>query len=554
MGTEATWTNLSLSSEKLEAIADDTAAVVSALETTVGAISKLLQKIASLLQFGVDFISNIVQSLLAYIINVVEDTLNTGVLGCVHSNLKYDPDHVVSDWFSDGRAPFTANGLPGWLYEVALSSQSVTNPFAPRPDNDQPMGAIVITKGVNIDALDSLAGLINSATALTDLVSPNSPLSLLTSSAKGYGAVWKERIGTEEGRGLFRMGSAETPVDTEDPTISEQIGEYLSTQGSAISQKFGSEAPFPRMTLGQPAWFSAKLSDVLGDPISDTLRQLQKLVDQFSTKESTPLIDLLNAISRYLDSIAAVLGRLSDFIGLLDDFINTLASLDFCIVPIDSSQNTGMPGLVSRILTAENVPDYGANGVVFGMMIGFQGADYSGFQAASGLFKFLGFDFEGVLQNYKDQYKQAWTDMTSEVTDAWASTALVNKAPEWVNPVSFQGSTPVFSFNVVTDTTSVGTITAQSLNTPASSVTYSITGGTDQFHSNGSLGVISQRYEDGGNIFTINSTTGALSFVSAPDYTHPTASTAGNVYTIEVTASDPVEGTVCLVEVTVTAS
>ena len=162
MGTEATWTNLSLSSEKLEAIADDTAAVVSALETTVGAISKLLQKIASLLQFGVDFISNIVQSLLAYIINVVEDTLNTGVLGCVHSNLKYDPDHVVSDWFSDGRAPFTANGLPGWLYEVALSSQSVTNPFAPRPDNDQPMGAIVITKGVNIDALDFLAGLINS--------------------------------------------------------------------------------------------------------------------------------------------------------------------------------------------------------------------------------------------------------------------------------------------------------------------------------------------------------------------------------------------------------
>lgn len=551
---EATWTSLSLSSEKLEAIADDTAAVVTALETTVGSISKLLQKIASLLEFSVDFIDNIVKTLLSYIINVVEDTMNTGVSACVHSNLKYDQDFVISQWFSEGKSPFTANGLPGWLYEVALSSQSVDNPFAPRPDNDQPMGAVLITKGVNIEAVDSLSGLVKSCRALTNMISPTSPLNVLADSAEGYGAIWKERLKQEEGRSLFRMGSAELDTSEDSTKVSQSIGGYLESRGSAISGKFGADAPFPRMTLGQPAWFSAKLSDLLGDPIGDALRQLQKMVDQFETKGTSAFVDLIYAITRYLDTIAAALGRLSDFIALLDDFINTLASLDFCIVPIDPAESTGMPGLVSRILTAEDVPDYGNNGVVFGMMISFQGADYSGFSAVEGLFKFLGFDFETELSNYLSQYTTAWGDMTSEITDAWSSTALVNKAPEWVTPTAFTGSVPIYRFSVVTGNTAIGTITAQSLNSSPSPITYSITGGQDQYHADGSLGVVSRSYENGGSIFSINASTGVLTFVEAPDYTQPTASTAGNVYTIEVTASDPIEGTACLVEVTVTAS
>ena len=74
--------------------------------------------------------------------------------------------------------------------------------------------------------------------------------------------------------------------------------------------------------------------------------------------------------------------------------------------------------------------------------------------------------------------------------------------------------------NLAENTTAVLTVTATDADLPAQTMTYSITGGADQAK------------------FSINGTTGALTFSAAPDYENPTDSDANNIYVVQVTASD----------------
>ena len=88
------------------------------------------------------------------------------------------------------------------------------------------------------------------------------------------------------------------------------------------------------------------------------------------------------------------------------------------------------------------------------------------------------------------------------------------------------------SASVVENTTTVQTVTATGTNTP---FTYSLNGGADQAR------------------FSINSTTGALSFASAPDFESPNDADTNNIYIVEVKVTDTaVLSTLQTVTVTVT--
>jgi len=90
--------------------------------------------------------------------------------------------------------------------------------------------------------------------------------------------------------------------------------------------------------------------------------------------------------------------------------------------------------------------------------------------------------------------------------------------------------------DVAENTTGVLTVTATDADQPGQTVTYSITGGVDQ------------------SKFTINSSSGELSFKAAPDYENPTDADANNVYVVQVTANDGAGRTVSqTINVTVTA-
>ncbi|WP_374246844.1 tandem-95 repeat protein, partial [Zoogloea sp.] len=74
--------------------------------------------------------------------------------------------------------------------------------------------------------------------------------------------------------------------------------------------------------------------------------------------------------------------------------------------------------------------------------------------------------------------------------------------------------------NVAENTTAVLTVTATDADLPAQTLSYSIVGGADAAK------------------FSINSATGALSFIAAPDYESPTDAGADNVYNVTVQVSD----------------
>ncbi|QAR33629.1 hypothetical protein EP073_09515 [Geovibrio thiophilus] len=82
------------------------------------------------------------------------------------------------------------------------------------------------------------------------------------------------------------------------------------------------------------------------------------------------------------------------------------------------------------------------------------------------------------------------------------------------------------------NTTEAVTVTAT--DPDSASVTFSITGGADAAK------------------FSINSTTGELIFVNAPDYEHPSDSDTNNIYVVQVTATDGTNPAVQIISVTVT--
>ena len=94
-----------------------------------------------------------------------------------------------------------------------------------------------------------------------------------------------------------------------------------------------------------------------------------------------------------------------------------------------------------------------------------------------------------------------------------ATVTVVNTAPVITSPVTV---------SLLENTTFVQTVTAID---PADPVTFTITGGADQ------------------SAFVMNSTTGTLSFATAPDFETPADTGNDNVYEVEVTAADGDGGT-----------
>ena len=105
------------------------------------------------------------------------------------------------------------------------------------------------------------------------------------------------------------------------------------------------------------------------------------------------------------------------------------------------------------------------------------------------------------------------------LTDTQAIAVSVTNVNDNAPVITSDGAGAAASVNVTENATTVTTVTATDADA-ASTLTYSIVGGADAAK------------------FTVNSSTGALSFVSAPDYEHPTDAGGNNVYDVTVQVSD----------------
>jgi serralysin len=110
-------------------------------------------------------------------------------------------------------------------------------------------------------------------------------------------------------------------------------------------------------------------------------------------------------------------------------------------------------------------------------------------------------------------------------TTVQASDGTLNITQDVVVTVTaVNDNTPVITsaenFSVPENILAVATVTAKDPDLPAQTLTYSITGGADL------------------TLFTINSSTGELAFVTAQDYEIPKDTGSDNVYNVTVQASD----------------
>ena len=101
--------------------------------------------------------------------------------------------------------------------------------------------------------------------------------------------------------------------------------------------------------------------------------------------------------------------------------------------------------------------------------------------------------------------------------------------------ITSDGGGPRAAISIAENTTAVTTVTATDADLPAQTLTYSISGGADAAK------------------FTINGSTGALSFLAAPDFEAPTDAGANNIYDVTVQVSDGTLTDTQAIAVTVTA-
>lgn len=114
--------------------------------------------------------------------------------------------------------------------------------------------------------------------------------------------------------------------------------------------------------------------------------------------------------------------------------------------------------------------------------------------------------------------------LTIEVTDNGPVTQRTDTALVTINVIAVNDNAPVFTsdstISIPQTTRFVTTVAATDADLPAQTVTYSITGGDDAAK------------------FTLDATTGELSFLSAPLFATPTDANTDNVYEVTITAND----------------
>ena len=121
------------------------------------------------------------------------------------------------------------------------------------------------------------------------------------------------------------------------------------------------------------------------------------------------------------------------------------------------------------------------------------------------------------------------------LTDTQAIAVTVTPVNEFTPVITSNGGGATAAVSVAENATAVTTVTATDADQPAATFVYSIVGGADAAK------------------FTINTSTGALAFLAAPNFELPTDSGANNVYDVTVQVSDGTFADTQAIAVTVTA-
>ena len=227
------------------------------------------------------------------------------------------------------------------------------------------------------------------------------------------------------------------------------------------------------------------------------------------------------------------------------------ANLVFEVTPVASTGTTNGEAVVSNPINISNSPPVvssvmitdtnGGSTVVGDTLTGsYDYFDIEGDNEGGSIYRWLrnGAAINGATSiNYTVVAADVGGNLSFEVTPV-ASTGGSPGAPDTSGSISVVNSAPVFSsagsVSVSENTTNIG-YSAVATDPEGNTVTYLLSGGTDRIR------------------FSLNSSTGALSFVNSPDYEFPADVDKNNVYNVDIKAIDGSGGeSVLSVTVTVT--
>jgi hypothetical protein len=166
----------------------DTDPVIAAAETVddlseaianyLNAVAGALRVIALFVLPDVDIIKTLLNLALAALEEMITDLLQNNIAMSAHVNLRWDRDWQWTDqgpstdypnWTAGRDLPWSANGMDGWLLDVAASTKDESDPFRPLSDEEtRVMGFIFAIGAPGFDGLGSVMELFDAFKDFSD--------------------------------------------------------------------------------------------------------------------------------------------------------------------------------------------------------------------------------------------------------------------------------------------------------------------------------------------------------------------------------------------------
>ena len=445
----AKWTKLELGLVNLDAVEAAIDQVADILETLAGILELIAAALDILSILLVEF-DNLLKALLDAVVLMLEemvlDLLQTNAHLAVHLNMQWnhdwkykkeiadpendthgDPSHIV-DWVNDGLPPFIGTGMTGWLLDVGASSYDETDPFRPFTDELSEVAGFIFVKGAaDSGELTSLKAAYDLFTDFSENDSDSTAFYLEGDAAGGFASVEAgDVLRLSDSAGYYEVINVDSSSQlTVDPPIAKShlIAGAVSNGASWNIRRGGLVSLMAKLPLDKrefipgdgnyPIWVSVPIAALVPGlkPIFEELRRIADLL-----KTGLGLGDSLAKLATLLREKAEQLQAVVDALREALAIISAIAAfLEESSIFSQTAEAGGMAQFMANAMTAEDMPDYGTNGVVVGVV----GVTTAASPAAT-MEKFMGMigvqlsEFSDTVGDLDAALEETWDDYVEE--------------------------------------------------------------------------------------------------------------------------------------------
>jgi hypothetical protein len=353
------WNSLEFETGALQGTLESASSVLESIATLLKTVKAVVEAAEALLQTFESATKALINAVISIIEQTILNILETNAHVGFYSNLQFDTewswepkdkvDPPNPNW-ENGDYPIDGTGMSGWLTTMTASTFDTTNLFRPITDSGTAVsGMILVTGAPSFSELGEFKELFAELLNFDDF-------KLKTQEeieALGYDSRWKMVGGYFQSR-LADLSEDLDEVESTYEEIKSQVDEQVNDPVPPADEVF--------LNSPGPTWVGLPIAALLGEPIRQTAAAFRRFVNAF-TFADTPLTQLINAILKKIDQITELVELLNRLIESLIALLNFLESISFYYAAETSG---GTKTFFRNAAKAENVPNFGVNGVVIG--------------------------------------------------------------------------------------------------------------------------------------------------------------------------------------------